>query len=100
MDETRPADRMILAIVESDRANGVQSALLEKEFRVTRINTSGGFLRKGNVTFLVGVSTERVDMAVDIIRSQARPAGGPSEKSDPSVGTMLFVLPIARFLRI
>lgn len=100
MDESRSADKMVVAIVQNAHANGVQTALLEQKFRVTRINSSGGFLRRGNVTFLVGVPADREEAAVEIIRAHAGGAGAPERPGDPPVSTMLFVLPIARFARI
>lgn len=89
----------MLAIVENAHAGNVQSALVENKFRVTRINTAGGFFRKGNVTLLVGVPADQVDAVIEIIRENA-PKAEQSESEDPAVSTMLFVLPVARFARI
>ncbi len=89
----------MLAVVENAHAGNVQNALVEKKFRVTRINTAGGFLRKGNVTLLAGVPADQVDQVVEIIRERTRRAE-PSDADDPAVSTMLFVLPVSRFARI
>ncbi len=96
MDDSQNAERLIIAIVENAHAGNVQGALVEKKFRVTRINTAGGFLRKGNVTLLIGVTTDQVDDAIEIIRVQSP----KTEGEDPRVSTMLFVLPVSRFARI
>ena len=89
----------MLAVVENAHAGNVQNALVEKKFRVTRINTAGGFLRKGNVTLLAGVPADQVDEVIEIIRERTRKAE-PSDVDDPAVSTMLFVLPVSRFARI
>ncbi len=89
----------MLAVVENAHAGNVQNALVEKKFRVTRINTAGGFLRKGNVTLLAGVPADQVDQVIEIIRERTRRAE-PSDADDPAVSTMLFVLPVSRFARI
>ena len=89
----------MLAVVQNAHAGNVQSALVEKKFRVTRINTAGGFFRKGNVTLLVGVPTDQVDEVIEVIRGHA-PKTEPPDPDDPAVSTMLFVLPVARFARI
>ncbi len=67
---------MVLAIVVHTVANTVQQALLADGFRVTRINTAGGFLRRGNVTLLAGVQTADADRAIAIVRSNAGNRGG------------------------
>jgi len=100
LDDGSTAERLVLAIVQNAHANAVQSSLLEHKFRVTRINTAGGFLRRGNVTFLVGVTTDQVGEVVEIIRANA-PRQEPAEGTgEPTQSAMLFVLPVARFARI
>ena len=99
MDDSQNAERLVLAIVENAHAGDVQGALVEKKFRVTRINTAGGFLRKGNVTLLIGVATDQVDEVIEII-SEHTPKAERQPPGDPEVSTMLFVLPVARFARI
>ena len=99
LDESKAAERLVLAIVQSSHAGTVQTALLDNKFRVTRINTAGGFLRRGNVTLLVGVASEQVDDVIEIIREHT-PHTDAVEDGDPEVATMLFVLPVARFARI
>lgn len=100
MDDGTPAEKLVLAIVQNQHAGDVQTGLLESDFRVTRINTAGGFLRRGNVTFLIGVRSEQVEEVIGIIRSRAPRQESSGDPDAPPVATMLFVLPIARFARI
>ncbi|MBM4437960.1 MAG: cyclic-di-AMP receptor [Actinobacteria bacterium] len=92
-------DKLIVAIVQNDDANGVQSALVDAEFRVTRINTAGGFLRRGNVTLLVGVPSADVDNVIALIRGNVLARVAENDQKT-QVSTMLFVLPVSKFARI
>ncbi|CAB1256441.1 signal transduction receptor, cyclic di-AMP binding [Ruminococcaceae bacterium BL-6] len=56
--------KLILAIVSSDDSSTVQSALTKKKFPVTRLATTGGFLKAGNTTFIVGVNDDKVDEVI------------------------------------
>jgi uncharacterized protein YaaQ len=69
--------KLLLAIVRNDCAGDVVSALNEQGFRVTRISTTGGFWRRGNVTLLVGVEDEKVDEALKIIDANSGPTIEP-----------------------
>lgn len=60
--------KMITAIVNKKDVNDVSVALTGSGFEFTKMSTSGGFLRAGNVTLLIGTEDEKVDAALDIIR--------------------------------
>jgi uncharacterized protein YaaQ len=92
--------KLVVAIVQDGDAGAVIDALVQGEFRSTRINTSGGFLKRGNATILVGVEDERVPDVLALIREQTH--GGTVEGDRPAQlrpGTV-FVLPVARFVRM
>lgn len=60
--------RLLVAIVQEMDAVGVCDALISAGFPgPTRMSSSGGFLRQGNATFVVGVEGERVTDALRII---------------------------------
>lgn len=108
--------KLILAIVHKDDAGGLLNALMEKEYRATRINTAGGFLRESNATILVGVDDSQVDDVLAIIKAncQARtqyinpipPIMEPGEFYVPYPvevqvgGATVFVLDVARYERL
>lgn len=60
--------KMLLAIINSDDAHSVINHLMKAGFQITKLATTGGFLRAGNVTILVGLEESRVDEAMNIIR--------------------------------
>ncbi len=64
--------KLILSIVNSDDARGLTDALMQAGYRSTTISTTGGFLRQGNATILVGTENEQVDTVLKIIRSNCR----------------------------
>ena len=64
--------KLILAIVSNDDASVVSSALTRNNFYMTRLATTGGFLRAGNTTIIIGTEDELVDKAIEVIGSEAK----------------------------
>lgn len=60
--------KLVISISRDDEANRLVEMLVHGEFRVTRINSAGGFLKKGNATIVVGIEDEKVDEVVGLIR--------------------------------
>jgi uncharacterized protein YaaQ len=101
-DGGKPEMKLILTIIQNDDADPVSGGLLAAGYRVTRLNTAGGFLRRGNVTLLIGVEADQVDDALNIIQAncRARAEARPVESGMPSYGATAFVLEAARFVRM
>ena len=85
---------LVAAIVHSASAGTCLQALLEAGYRVTRINTVGGFLRRGYPALLTGVTPDQVDHAVGLLRQACR------QRSADSTPGIAFVLPVAPFLQV
>ena len=64
--------KIIYAIVSSDDGNRVTEVLNEHQYMVTKLATTGGFLKAGNVTILAGLEEDRLDEAFSIIREHCR----------------------------
>lgn len=62
--------KIILAIVHDEDGSRVMGELNKKGFSVTKLATTGGFLRAGNTTLLVGTSKENVQAVIDIIKAR------------------------------
>lgn len=60
--------KLVLAIVQNEDAGGLIDALSRREFRSTRINTAGGFLKESNATIVLGIEEPEVDTVLGIIR--------------------------------
>ncbi|CAN5287232.1 cyclic-di-AMP receptor [soil metagenome] len=60
--------KLVFTIVQGKDADGLLAALLEEGFRVTQINSAGGFLRESNATFLIGVEDEEVPGVLHVVK--------------------------------
>jgi uncharacterized protein YaaQ len=63
--------KLIVFVTDDAHADASVDALVEQGFRVTRLATTGGFLRRGNTTLLVGVEDDQVDRACDLVKRAA-----------------------------
>ena len=59
--------KLVLAIVQDDDALDLIEELNDKGFRVTKLATTGGFLKSGNTTLMIGVEFDKVDIVINII---------------------------------
>lgn len=103
--------KMITAIVNKKDSGEVCDALADAKIPFTRMASTGGFLKAGNVTLLIGIEDERVDEAIGIIRkhcaqrmeqipsvaSAGVPAFGYYKAEVLVGGATVFVSPIERF---
>ena len=65
--------KLIFAIVnDDDDSKKVSSELSKSGFKVTKLNSTGGFLRTGNTTFLIGVEDNKVDEVIEIIKKNSK----------------------------
>lgn len=106
--------KLIVAVVQDQDSNRLSKALMDHNFRTTKLATTGGFLRSGNTTFLIGTEDIRVDKALQIIQENCRsrdqlvaplsPMGGNIDSYVPNPievevgGAIVFVLPVDQFL--
>lgn len=105
--------KLIVAIVQDQDSNKLSGALTKGDFRATKLASTGGFLRAGNTTFLIGTDEELVPKVLDIIRDNCRareqmvapvsPMGGNADSYIPYPvqvevgGATVFVLPVEAF---
>ena len=59
--------KLVLAMVQDDDAPDLIEELTESSFRVTKLATTGGFLKSGNTTLLIGVEKEKVQDVINVI---------------------------------
>ena len=85
--------KMIIVIVKDSDADSLIQALTAAEYRVTRVASTGGFLRSGFVTMLLGVDDDRVDSAIELVRGKLKPSSGEKRAT-------LFVIPVERFEQV
>lgn len=59
--------KLVLAVVQDQDAHNLIKSLTEANYRVTKLASSGGFLKAGNTTLLMGVDDNRMDRLLEII---------------------------------
>jgi len=94
--------KLIVAVVQNEDADAVIDGLLENGFRTTRLASTGGFLRRGNTTLLIGVEDGQVDSVLDLIRANAVTRARqqePTGEVQPAAATV-FVLNLDDYQRL
>lgn len=108
--------KLIIAVVQDDDSNRLLTGLMQKGFGVTKLATTGGFLKVGNTTLLIGVDEERLEEAIHIIESVCKSRKQLTSANSSSViggggfspypievtvgGATLFVLSVDQFMKV
>ena len=116
MTSSAAPTKLVMMIVSDEDADDLMAALVEHQVPTTKVGSSGGFLRRGNVTIFSGVETSRVDAVMDIVNEicpartelvpvQTLPFIGDSAFTTEPIevrvgGAIVFVLNVDRFQRI
>lgn len=87
--------KLIIAILRDEDSEPVSSSLVEAGFRATRIASTGGFLRRGSTTMIVGVDDDKIEQAMQVIREHVTAVSVPGMRR-----ATLFVLPVDRFVQV
>lgn len=87
--------RLIIAVLRDTDSDDTLKALLDAEFRVTQIASTGGFMRRGTSTLMIGVDKEQVEPAIQMIRGLSAPAIDPGIRR-----ATIFVLKVDQFEQI
>lgn len=62
--------KIILAIIQDKDSNRLSNELIDANIRATKLSSTGGFLKAGNSTFIVGIEDDRVEEALEIIKKR------------------------------
>ena len=108
--------KLIIAIVQDEDASRLVSALMNDGYGVTKLATTGGFLRAGNTTLLLGVDDEKFDGAMAVIekvcKSRKQIATAPTSMTGVNGvyspypievmvgGATVFVLSVDQFIKL
>ena len=63
--------KLILAIVSNEDSSKVSSSLTKSRFSVTKLATTGGFLKEKNTTLLIGTDDHKLDAVLAILKQEA-----------------------------
>ena len=64
--------KLIIAIVQDEDSENLIRNLNENNFKVTKISSTGGFLKAGNVTILSGIEDEELDKFMVILEENSK----------------------------
>lgn len=78
--------KLVLAIINDEDVQRLISHLNKNGFQVTKLASTGGFLRVGNTTILIGVEEERVEAALEMIREICHTTKRVAVTGQPYVG--------------
>lgn len=59
--------KLVIAMVQDDDAADLVDAITEAGFRVTKLASTGGFLKSGNTTLMIGVEANKVQKVIDVV---------------------------------
>jgi len=105
--------KLVVAVIQDKDTQRLLNGLTQEGFRATKLSSTGGFLREGNTTLLIGVEDHLVERVLRIIKSTCHsreqlvtplsPMGGPADSYIPYPveitvgGATIFVLDVERF---
>lgn len=107
--------KLVACIVHNRDKNKVCDELVKAGFKFTVIGTTGGFLREGNTTFLIGTEADGLDNLMEVVAQNCQTREQmvtmmPFEATSPGAlihnpmkvpvgGAVVFVLNVERFER-
>ncbi|KAB2489591.1 cyclic-di-AMP receptor [Priestia endophytica] len=105
--------KLVIVVVQDADSTKFLDALVENNFRSTKLSSSGGFLKSGNTTLMIGTDDDRVDELLEVIKNNCQnrkkfvsplsPMGGNVDSYIPYPvevevgGATVFVLPVEAF---
>lgn len=93
--------KLIIAIIQDEHVTKVIKTLMENKIRTTKLSSTGGFLKSGNTTLLIGVEEDKLDKVVELIREQCSSKKVKSGSEEITVGgANLFVVNVDQYKKI
>ena len=85
--------KLILAIVQDKDSNRLANEFIDANIRATKLSSTGGFLKAGNSTFIIGIEDDTTPVTLDISLDGQVPYPVEVEVG----GATVFVLPVEGF---
>lgn len=93
--------KLVIAIIDDKFSQDVVRALIDSKIRTTKLASTGGFLKKGNTTLLIGVEEGDLLSVISLIRKNINTLNNSNEdEGSDTKGANLFVLDIDSYERI
>lgn len=93
--------KLVIAIVQDEDASRVTQELMKSKFRATKLASTGGFLKSGNTTLLIGVEDDKLDDALGIVEGVCKSRKIKKGSKEVEVGgATVFVMNTGQFKKI
>lgn len=93
--------KLIIAIVNDEFSNKVIRVLMKSKVRITKLSSTGGFLKAGNTTLLIGAEDENIEKVVGMIKNECKSTKVKEGDQELTVsGANLFIMDIDQYLKI
>ena len=93
--------KLVVAVVQDQDVSKLIDSLMESNFSATKLASTGGFLREGNTTVLIGVDDDSVEQVVLIVNNACQSSKKPKGKQEVTVGgATVFVLDVEKFEKV
>lgn len=106
--------KLIIAIIANDDCPSLMKAVVKNKYFVTKLSSSGGFLRRGNTTLMIGAKDDEIDSIIKIITEHSRTRNElvpssvisefgimPSAPLEVTVGgATIFIIDVVDFMKI
>lgn len=93
--------KLIIAIIQDDLISKVSKVLMDNKIRTTKLASTGGFLKAGNTTLVIGVENDEIEKVVSLIEGISSKKNVNEDKDEVNVrGANLFVIDIDQYIRL
>lgn len=93
--------KLIIAILKDSITSKVMKSLTKYKYKITKLSSTGGFLKSGNTTLLIGVEDEKVDQVINIIENECKEEKEQKRKDGINEsGANIFILDMDKYKRI
>ena len=96
--------KLLLTIMPQRDANSILDAVMAQGYRATLISSTGGFLRQGSATLMIGVDEKEVPLVTQLLketcqalRIKSSESGSPDSREPSPCGITLFTLNVEQF---
>lgn len=83
--------KLLIAVIQDEDMNLLSHELLDKNFSFTKLSSSGGFLKSGNTTIIIGVEDDRLDEVLGLIEATAKTRTSTTTMYNPNLGGESFI---------
>lgn len=93
--------KLAIAIIQDEYINKVVRALMAEKISTTKLSSTGGFLKSGSTTLLIGVDDENVDNLIELIQGQCQSTKVKDGEKEITVGgANIFIMNMDQYIKM